>query len=114
MEMRKEQDSVYCRECGGALGSGVEFCLRCGNKRGAPVIYQKRTGLSWSSRESDFVLLGGVLIIVGLMPFFLMDTTFTGVTNTIRLLTSAGIIGVAGGLGMILYQVLPRVWISLR
>jgi len=61
-------------------------------------------------REWASVALGGLLIIGGLMPFFMMDTSVTGVTGMIRLSLSAGILSVLFGFGVILFgAVVPRV-----
>ena len=114
-QMSEDQGSIYCKGCGRELGPGVEFCPSCGKEKGIPVMYKKHTGSTWGSGEMGLIFFGGFLVIAGLMPFFMMDTSLTGVTSTIRLWTSAGIAGVAGGLAMILVGVLvPRLRVHVR
>ena len=103
------RDALSCRGCGRELGHGVEFCPSCGTERGSKVVYVKGTGSGLSSNEAAFILLGGFLIVAGIMPFFMLDTSLIGVTGAIRLYTTAGIVGVAVGIVMILLgAVMPR------
>ncbi len=108
--MDEHQDSPYCRRCGSALDSGVDFCPGCGTVRERQVIYVKKAGATWSSWESGFLFFGGLLVLVGLMPSFFLDTGLTGVTDTIRMCTSAGVASAAVGVAMLLFGVMvPRV-----
>jgi len=103
------RDALSCRRCGREMGPGVEFCPSCGTERGSKVVYVKGTGSDLSSSEAAFILIGGLLIVAGMMPFFMIDTSMTGVTSAIRLYTTAGIVGVVAGLVMILLgAVVPR------
>ena len=87
----------------------MDFCPRCGTERGTNKIAYRKVS-EMSPREWASVALGGLLIIAGLMPFFMMDTSVTGVTGLIRLSLSAGILSVLFGFGVILYGVVvPRV-----
>ena len=103
------QSSLTCRNCGRNLDAGMDFCPSCGVERGSnQVTYRKVSEMN--PREWTSVALGGLLIIAGLMPFFMMDTSVTGITGMIRLSLSAGILSVLFGFGAILFGVLvPRV-----
>jgi len=101
--------SYNCSNCGRKLDAGMDFCPSCGAERGSKqVTYRKVSEMN--PREWASVALGGLLIIGGLMPFFMMDTSVTGVTGMIRLSLSAGILSVLFGFGVILFgAVVPRV-----
>lgn len=103
------QISLMCSNCGRSLDAGMDFCPSCGTERGSNKIAYRKVS-EMSPREWASVALGGLLIIAGLMPFFMMDTSVTGVTGLIRLSLSAGILSVLFGFGVILYGVVvPRV-----
>jgi hypothetical protein len=105
------EDFLYCKRCGAELDQGMDFCPKCGTKRGSSgQVYRKVAEVDWGSREVAAIVLGGALILVGLMPFFMMDTSVTGVTGVVRLALSAGIMGVVFGVGIILFgAVVPKV-----
>ena len=87
----------------------MDFCPSCGTERGTDkIVYRKVSEMQ--PNEMFSVALGGLLILAGLMPFFMMDSTVTGVTSLIRLTLSAGILSVLFGFGVILFGVIvPRV-----
>ena len=101
--------SFNCSKCGRKLDDGMDFCPSCGTERGTNrIVYQKVAEMT--PREWISVALGGLLIIAGLMPFFMMDTSVMGVTGLVRLMLSAGILSVLFGFGIVLFgAVVPRV-----
>ena len=104
-----DQISFNCNNCSRKLDAGMDFCPSCGIERGSDQIAYRKVS-EMNPRELTSVALGGLLILGGLMPFFMMDTTVTGVTGMIRLSLSAGILSVLFGFGIILFgAVLPRV-----
>ena len=102
-------DPLHCESCGREMGAGMDFCPSCGTMKGKSKIeYRKVSEIS--SRELAAVILGGLLILGGLMPFFMMDTSITGVTGMVRLSLSAGILSVLFGFSIVLFgAVVPRV-----
>ena len=103
------QGSFKCSNCGRKLEAGMDFCPSCGVERGSNQVKYRKVS-EMSPREWTSVALGGLLILAGLMPFFMMDTSLTGVTGMIRLSLSAGILSVLFGFGIILFgAVVPRV-----
>ena len=104
-----DQISFNCRNCGSKLDAGMDFCPSCGVERGANQIAYRKVS-EMNPRELTAIALGGLLILGGLMPFFMMDTSVTGITGMIRLSLSAGILSVLFGFGIILFgAVVPRV-----
>jgi len=104
-----EQVSSICSNCGKELDGEMDFCPSCGTERGENKIAYRKVS-EFNPREITSVALGGLLILAGLMPFFMMDTSVTGITGMIRLSLSAGILSVVFGFGIILFgAVVPRV-----
>jgi len=104
-----DQISFNCGNCGRKLEDGMDFCPSCGVERGANQIAYRKVS-EMNPKELTSVALGGLLILGGLMPFFMMDTSVTGVTGMVRLLLSVGILSVLFGFGVILFgAVVPRV-----
>ena len=101
--------SFNCSNCGMKLDAGIYFCPSCGVERGTNQIAYRKVS-EMTPRELTLVALGGLLILGGLMPFFMMDTSVTGVTGMVRLSLSAGILSALFGFGVILFgAVVPRV-----
>lgn len=105
----EEQILLNCNNCGRKLDAGMDFCPSCGTERGKNEIAYRKVS-EMNPKELAAVALGGLLILGGLMPFFMMDTSITGVTGMVRLSLSAGILSVLFGFGVILFgAVVPRV-----
>jgi len=111
--MDNPESPLNCVNCGMELEPKMEFCPSCGAEvEKEELVYQKVSEIN--SGELSSVILGGFLILVGLMPFFLMDTSVTGVTGLVRLCLSAGVLSVLFGSGIVLFGVVvPRVRVFL-
>ncbi len=94
--------SFNCSNCRRKLDAGMDFCPSRGVERGTNQIAYRKVS-EMNPRELTLVALGGLLILGGLMPFFMMDTSVTGVTGIVRLSLSAGILSALFGFGIILF-----------
>ena len=100
---------LNCSNCGRKLDAGMDFCQSCGVERGTNQIAYRKVP-EMTPRELTSIALGGLLILGGLTPFFMMDTRVTGVTGMARISLSAGILTALFGFGIILFGVVvPRV-----
>jgi len=84
----------YCKDCGGEVEDGAEFCPHCGaDLRAKDILYTKPRGGGWDAGKVLVVLFGGMLVLVG-VPILFSGTALMGITRSLG--DGYGYIGVSG------------------
>ena len=116
MNENQKEDTLYCRNCGKEVDIDIDFCPSCGAEKGRKQIeYRIGQGVNWQNKEVVLSLFGGIMIIAGMIPFFLENTAVSGITNIIRMRLGVGIVVFALGAMMIVFGVIiPRIRVFIQ